>query len=80
VTGRVQCSSTKKQTIRYTDTEKKVVKKFEVEPNTEYSIYVSPGVYVFSVNRVDFIDKQNKRFFFLSSPNYPMRIFDPESI
>jgi len=65
VTGRVQCSSTKKQTIRYTDTEKKVVKKFEVEPNTEYSIYVSPGVYVFSVNRVDFIDKQNKRFFFL---------------
>ena len=79
MTGRVQCSSTKKQTIRYTDTEKKVVKKFEVEPNTEYSIYVSPGVYVFSVNRVDFIDKQNKRFF-LSSPNYPMRIFDPESI
>ncbi len=49
VTGRVQCSSTRKQTIRYTDSEKKTVQKFEVEPNTEYSVYVTPGVYVFSV-------------------------------
>ncbi|CAF0788984.1 unnamed protein product [Adineta steineri] len=48
VTGRVQCSSTRKQTIRYTDSEKKIVEKFEVEPNTEYTIYVNPGVYIFS--------------------------------
>ncbi len=50
VTGRVQCSSTRKQTIRYTDSEKKTVQKFEVEPNTEYTVYVTPGVYVFSVS------------------------------
>jgi hypothetical protein len=49
VTGRVQCSSTRKQTIRYTDSEKKNVQRFEVEPNTEYSVYVTPGVYIFSV-------------------------------
>lgn len=49
VTGRVQCSSTRKQTIRYTDTEKKLVQRFEVEPNTEYSIYIPPGIYTFSV-------------------------------
>jgi len=49
VTGRVQCSSTRKQTIRYTDSEKKNIQRFEVEPNTEYSVYVTPGVYIFSV-------------------------------
>ncbi|CAF1177713.1 unnamed protein product [Adineta ricciae] len=48
VTGRVQCSSTRKQTIRYTDAEKKLVQRFEVEPNTEYSIYIPPGIYTFS--------------------------------
>ncbi|UJR23805.1 hypothetical protein I4U23_026781 [Adineta vaga] len=48
VTGRVQCSSTRKQTIRYTDTEKKTIERFEVEPNTEYSIYINPGIYTFS--------------------------------
>ncbi|CAF0911999.1 unnamed protein product [Rotaria sordida] len=48
VTGRVQCSSIRKQTIRYTDSEKKIVQRFEVEPNTEYSVYVTPGVYTFS--------------------------------
>jgi hypothetical protein len=50
VTGRVQCSSTRKQTIRYTDSDKKNVQRFEVEPNTEYSVYVTPGVYIFSVS------------------------------
>ena len=49
VTGRVQCSSTRKQTIRYSDKEKTSVTRVEVEPNTEYSVYVTPGVYTFSV-------------------------------
>ncbi|CAF3870395.1 unnamed protein product [Rotaria magnacalcarata] len=48
VTGRVQCSSIRKQTIRYTDSEKKTIQRFDVEPNSEYTVYVTPGVYIFS--------------------------------
>ncbi|CAF1033174.1 unnamed protein product [Didymodactylos carnosus] len=61
VTGTVQISTklsdtAKKQTIRYyskVDGQKQNMKKLEVDPNTKYVVYLTPGTYTFSPELTD---------------------------